>query len=499
VDTQHQTEGKSLAEIISIRKEKLDKIRELGYEPYSYEFAKSHSCEQILSDYESIKEELTVHLAGRIMAIRKMGRASFCHIQDETGRLQLYLRENQIGEKSYELFKHLDIGDFLGAVGKVFKTRTGEITLFADEIHLLSKNIRPIPIVKEKDGTVFDAFSDKEQRYRQRYLDLIVNPETKNVFRMRSQILQWSRDFLNQHGFLEVETPSLQPIYGGASAKPFKTHYNALNRNYFLRIAVELYLKRLIIGGFEKVYEIGKNFRNEGIDRTHNPEFTLLEFYQAYVDYNYMMDFVEDFFHFIVKNVGREEIDYGEHKIRFDQKFQRRRMFDLLKEHTGTDLTPLSEDELKEFCLAKGIELKPGYRYGKYIELIFDQFVEPHLIQPTFVMDYPKEISPLAKPKRDGNSRIVERFELYIAGKEFANAFSELNDPFDQRSRLEEQKRLSEMGDEEAQTMDEDFVVAMEHGMPPTGGVGIGIDRLVMLFTNQQSIKDVILFPQLRT
>lgn len=433
------------------------------------------------------------------MTVRKMGKASFCHIQDECGKIQVYFKKDIVGEVGYQLFGLLDIGDIIGVVGKVFKTHTGEITIAANKLHLLSKNLRPIPIVKEKDGTLFDAFTDKEQRYRQRYLDLIVNPQVKEVFKIRCRIIQWTRDFLNSNGFLEVDTPILQSLYGGANARPFKTFYNSLNRDFFLRIADELYLKRLIIGGFEKVYEIGKNFRNEGFDRNHNPEFTLLEFYQTYVDYNYMMDFVEKYFKFICEKMGTYQVQFGEHRIDFSLPFRRVKMFDLLEEAIGKNISKYSESELRNLCIENGIEVKTNYNDGKYIELLFDQFVESKLIQPTFVIDYPKAISPLAKSKRDGTPDIVERFELYIIGSEFVNAFSELNDPIDQRERLENQSRLRELGDEEAQTMDEDFIQAMEFGMPPTGGVGIGIDRVVMLFTNQRSIKDVILFPQMRT
>jgi len=491
--------GKSLAEILAVRREKVEKIREMGFEPFAYEFAKTHSNPEIIRDYETLKESITVRIAGRIMAIRRMGRASFCHIQDEKTKLQLYFQEDKIGTANYALFKLLDIGDIIGASGIVTKTRTGEITIFAEALQLLAKSIRPIPIVKEKDGEVFDAFSNKEQRYRQRYLDLIVNPEIKDTFIMRSKIIQWCRDFLNERGFLEVETPTLQPIYGGASARPFKTFYNALDREFYLRIADELYLKRLIIGGFEKVYEIAKNFRNEGIDRNHNPEFTALEYYQQYVDYNFLMDEVETFFKFIAGKIGRSSFDFAGSIIDFSKPFQRKRMFDLLQEHVGTDIYGMSATNLREFCIGKGLAVDKSVGYGKMIELLFDHFVEDKLIQPTFVTDYPKAVSPLAKMSRDGRQDIVERFELYVAGQEFANAFSELNDPFDQRERLESQNRLREAGDDEAQTMDEDFVTAMEYGMPPTGGVGIGIDRLVMLFTNQRYIKDVILFPQLRS
>jgi lysyl-tRNA synthetase class 2 len=499
VNPEEQHIGKSLSEILKIRQEKLTKIRELGFEPFPYNFTQSHTCRQIVENYTALAETVSVSLAGRIMAIRKMGRASFCHIQDESGKLQLYFQENKIGANVYELFGLLDIGDIIGVKGKVFKTRTGEITLFVEELQLLSKNIRPIPIVKEKDGIIFDTFSDKEQRYRQRYLDLIVNPEVKEIFKLRSKIIQLTRDFLNQRGFLEVETPILQPNYGGAFAKPFKTYYNALDRDFYLRIADELYLKRLIIGGFEKVYEISKNFRNEGIDRNHNPEFTALEFYQTYVDYYFLMDMVEDYFHFIADNLTQSTLTFGDYAIDFSQPFQRRAMLDLIKENVGTDIRELSEREMTALCQQKGLAVESKTGYGKLIELLFDNFVAEKLIQPTFVTDYPKAISPLAKSKRDGSKDLVERFELYIAGQEFANAFTELNDPFDQRERFENQTKLRELGDEEAQAMDEDFVTAMEYGMPPTGGVGIGIDRAVMLFTNQRSLKDVILFPQLRT
>jgi len=499
LNNSEQIEGRSLAEILKIRREKLQKIKELNFNPYEYEFPKTHSCNDVIDNFDQLENEDTVKVAGRLMAIRRMGRASFCHIQDENGKIQIYFQENKIGKLGYKLFKLLDIGDIVGITGIVFKTQTGEITVAAMELKLLAKNLRPIPTVKEKNGKVFDAFTDKEQRYRQRYLDLIVNPSVKEVFKLRSKIIQWTREFLDGYGFLEVETPVLQPIYGGAFAKPFKTFYNVLNRDFYLRIADELYLKRLIIGGFEKVYEISKNFRNEGVDRNHNPEFTSLEFYQTYVDYNYLMDFMEKYFKFMIKKIGKSQFEFGEHIIDFSNPFEKRKMFDLIEEYVGCDVKPLSEDELRSLCEERGIEGKPGYKYGKFIELLFDNFVEHHLIQPTFVIDYPKEISPLAKTKRNGSDKIVERFELYIGGQEFANAFTELNDPVDQRERLEKQSRLRELGDEEAQAMDIDFITAMEYGMPPTGGVGLGIDRIVMLFTSQKSIKDVIFFPQMRT
>jgi lysyl-tRNA synthetase class 2 len=500
--------GKSLAEIIAIRRKKIEKIRELGFNPYEYEFLKTHSCKEVIDNYEDLKETIqpapeglagTVNLAGRIMSLRRMGRASFCHIQDEEGKVQLYFQENKLGKLQYELFKLLDIGDIIGVSGTVFKTKTGEVTIFVEKLEVLAKSIRPLPIVKEKDGNVYDAFSDKESRYRQRYLDMIVNPEVKEVFKLRNKIIEWTRDFLNQNGFLEVETPALQPIYGGASARPFKTYYNALDRTFYLRIADELYLKRLIIGGFEKVYEISKDFRNEGIDRIHNPEFTALEFYQAYVDYEYMMDFVEKYFKYISSKIGKFKFEYNGHIVDFNKPFARKPMFELLKEYVGLDFIDLSESDLREVCQEKGIELNPNDHYGKYIEYLFSEFVEPNLIQPTFVKDFPKAISPFAKPLRSGTENLAERFELIICSQEFANSFSELNDPFDQRKRFEKQKSLRDSGDEEAQMMDEDFLTAMEYGMPPTGGVGIGMDRVIMFFSNRNSIKDVIIFPHLKT
>jgi len=490
--------GKSLAEIIEVRKDKLKQLRELGINPYPYEYKRSHFCNDIINNYTDIKEKVVVKVAGRLSSIRQMGRANFADIQDSSGKIQVFLQEKKLGNLGYKLFKLLDLGDIIGVAGTVTETRTGQITIFAEELTILSKSLRPLPVVKEKDGKVYDAFKDKEQRYRQRYLDLIVNPESKNVFETRSRLTQWTRDFLNNRGYLEVETPILQPLYGGASATPFKTHYNALNREFFLRIADELYLKRLIIGGFDKVYEISKNFRNEGVDRTHNPEFTALEFYETYVDYNYMMDFVEDLFHNLCERLGKSIFHYDEHEIDISQPFQRKTMFELLEEYTGLNLKEADEDEMKNACESKGIKTESTDHYGNYIEYLFDRFVEPNLIQPTFVMDYPKAISPLAKIKRDGSDRIVERFELFIGAKEFANAFSELNDPIDQEERLRTQERLGAEGDAEAQTYDKDFITAMEYGMPPTGGVGVGIDRMTMLFTNQSSIRDVLLFPQMK-
>jgi len=490
--------GKSLSEIINVRKEKINKLRELGVNPYPYEYNRTHLANEVIETYSEIKEKVVVRLAGRLTAIRQMGKANFCDLQDTSGKIQVFFQQKKLGDEQYNIFKLLDIGDIIGVAGIVTETKTGQITVFVEELTLLSKSIRPLPIVKEKDGQVFDAFADKEQRYRQRYLDLIVNPDSRKVFETRSRITTWIRNFLDEHGYLEVETPVLQKLYGGAHARPFKTYYNALNREFYLRVSDELYLKRLIIGGFDKVFEMSKNFRNEGMDRNHNPEFTLLEFYETFVDYNYMMDFVEKMFHYIAEKIGESEFAYEGQTINVAKPFARRTMFSLFEEYVGTDLSDADEEKMKEVCVSRGMKLEGNENYGNYIEYLFDEFVEPNLIQPTFVIDFPKAVSPLAKLKRDGSDKIVERFELFIGAKEFANAFSELNDPIDQDERLRNQERLGQEGDEEAQTYDKDFIQAMEFGMPPTGGVGIGIDRLTMLFTKQKSIRDVILFPQMK-
>ncbi|MCK5520941.1 MAG: lysine--tRNA ligase, partial [Candidatus Marinimicrobia bacterium] len=437
-------------------------------------------------------------VAGRMMGVRIMGKASFAHIEDGEGRIQLYISKSEIGEDAYKMFKMLDIGDFIGVKGLVMKTRTGEITVKAQELTLLSKNIRPLPIVKEKDGIVHDAFADKELRYRKRYLDLIVNPHVKETFKKRSMIMRATREFFDGLGFLEVETPVLQPLYGGANARPFTTMHNALNSQFFLRIADELYLKRLIVGGFEKVYEIAKNFRNEGMDKNHNPEFTAIEFYESYVDYHTMMDRVEGYFRFVAKRLDIKEVDYQGEKINIENAFARKPMFELFDDYVGKDIRNYTKDELAALCVEKGLKVDPKWNYGNLIDELFDAFVEPKLVQPTFVIDYPREISPLAKVKRDGDSKFVERFELFICGTEYANAFSELNDPVDQRERLESQAALRDAGDAEAQTLDEDFIQAIETGMPPTGGCGIGLDRLIMFFTGENSIKDVLLFPAMK-
>lgn len=494
---EHQEKHSTLQDILTLRKEKVRQLREMGINPYPCAYDVTHKSADVVEQFDTLENE-SVSVAGRIMSVRVMGKASFAHIMDGKGKIQIYLSQRDIGDEAYAVFKMLDIGDFIGVKGLVMKTRTGEVTVKGESMTLLSKNIRPLPIVKEKDGVLHDAFSDKELRYRKRYLDLIVNPDVRTVFIRRADIMRWTREFFDSRGYLEVETPVLQPIYGGASARPFITRHNALDTDFYLRIADELYLKRLIIGGFEKVYEIAKNFRNEGMDRTHNPEFTAIEFYEAYVDYETMMDLVEEYIRTIAEKSGKTTLDYQDYTLDFSLPFPRKPMFDLFEEYLGTDIREYDIPELRILCKERGIECDPAWNYGQFMDVLFSEVVEHHLITPTFVIDYPKAVSPLAKTKRDGDPRLVERFELYIGGYEYANAFSELNDPVDQRERLESQARLREKGDLEAQVVDEDFLQAVESGMPPTGGVGIGLDRLVMLMTGQVSIKDVILFPAMR-
>tara|TARA_B100000315_G_C14581983_1_gene590961 strand:- start:2428 stop:3738 length:1311 start_codon:yes stop_codon:yes gene_type:complete len=432
------------------------------------------------------------------MALRKMGKASFAQIMDSEGRIQFFIRQDDVGEESYTHFKLLDIGDYVGIEGYVFKTKTEEISIHADTLTILAKSIRPLPIVKEKDGDVFDAFTDKEQRYRNRHLDLILNPEVKDTFVKRARIIKTVRNFLDDKGFLEVETPVLQPLYGGASARPFKTHHNTLDQTFFLRIADELYLKRLIIGGIDRVYELSKDFRNEGMDRNHNPEFTMLEFYWAYADYEDCMQITEVMIQKSAESVGALQINWGGMEIDLSKPFARRPILGLLKDATGHDLGDVTDDEICTVCKENGVDVDNNANYGQMLDELMGKLVEPNLIQPTFAIDYPKAISPLAKAHRNGDPNMVERFELFIGGAEFANSFTELNDPLEQRLRLEAQAELRERGDEEAQSVDENFIQAMECGMPPTGGVGIGIDRLSMLLTGNRWIKDVILFPALK-
>ncbi|MCF7808536.1 MAG: lysine--tRNA ligase [Candidatus Marinimicrobia bacterium] len=489
---------RTLKEIMSQRLAKRESLLNEGVNPYPYKFDRSHLITAALEDFDQLAEKTEISFAGRLMSRRVMGKASFANIMDGSGRIQLFISREEIGVEAYTLFKGLDLGDFIGVSGKLMTTRTGEKTLKVASLTLLSKNIRPLPNVKEKDGQTFDGFEDKEQRYRKRYLDLIVNPEVKETFVKRAAIYRSIRKFFDGSDYLEVETPILQPLYGGASARPFMTHHNALNMPLYLRIADELYLKRLIIGGFEKVYEFSRNFRNEGMDRTHNPEFTAIEWYEAYVDYHYLMDQVESLFKHLCADLGQSTFSFKGHEIDLTQEFQRAPMAELVAEHVGIDLATANEKELLTVCRKHKVDVDTNANYGQLLDELFDALVQPHLIEPTFVTEYPKAISPLAKHLRDSDGTFVERFELFIAGSEFANAFSELNDPVDQRARLEAQAALREAGDDEAQVVDEDFLQAMEYGMPPTGGVGMGLDRLIMLLTDNPSIRDVLLFPQMR-
>lgn len=491
------------------RRGSLEALRAMGINPYpAAEFPVSHHAKALLKDFDANEEDpqfKQVTLAGRIMTKRIMGKASFTDIMDSTGRIQLYLNRDELcpnEDKSLynDAFKkHLDIGDFIGVTGFIFRTRMGEITLHVLELTVLSKSLKPLPVVKTDDeGNVYDAFTDPEQRYRMRYVDLIVNEGVRETFAKRTRILNAMREFFNQYDYLEVETPILQPIPGGAAARPFATHHNALNMPLYLRIANELYLKRLIVGGYEGVYEFSKDFRNEGMDRTHNPEFTVMEIYVAYKDYFWMMDFTERMLVHVVRTVnGSTTLPYGDKEIDFGTGFKRISMRDAILEHTSFDIDGKNVAELKEACKNLGIETDDTMGKGKLIDEIFGEKCEPHYIQPTFITDYPVEMSPLCKRHRD-NPDYTERFELMINGKELANAYSELNDPIDQRARFEEQVKLSEKGDDEAMFIDQDFLRALEYGMPPTSGMGIGIDRLTMLLTNQASIQEVLFFPQMR-
>ncbi len=483
------------------RHEELKELIAKGIQPFAYNFDVDSYSLNIKNNYDQY-ENKTVKIAGRIMAIRRMGKASFAHIQDNLGKIQIYLKKDEIGDY-YDIFKLLDIGDIIGVEGFVFKTKTGEISVHAKSFLLLAKSIRPIPIAKEavdEEGNkiVYDQFADKELRYRQRYLDLIVNPHVKDVFLLRSKIVTEIRKYLDENGIVEVETPILQPLYGGATARPFVTHHNTLDIDLYLRIADELYLKRLIVGGFDGVYEISKDFRNEGMDRTHNPEFTMLELYVAYKDYFWMMEFVENMISKLCNNVfGTTEFEIEGNIVNFKPPWKRISMVDELKNQAGIDVLSASNEELKKFLKSKHIEITGGESKGKLIDLLFEATIQPNLVQPTFVIDYPVELSPLAKKHRSREG-LVERFEGFVLGREICNAFSELNDPIDQRYRFEDQSKMREEGDEEAHQIDEDFLRALEYGMPPTAGLGVGIDRLVMLLTNQSSIRDVIFFPQMR-
>jgi lysyl-tRNA synthetase class 2 len=488
-------------ELIKRRYEELSELYEKGFQPFAYSFDVDFDSDKIKQSFNE-NEKVPVKIAGRIMAIRRMGKASFAHIMDHKGRIQIYLRKDDIGEQ-YDAFKLMDIGDFVGIEGYIFKTKTGEISVHVTSLILLSKSLRPLPIAKEttdEEGNkiIHDQFADKELRYRQRYVDLIVNPDVRETFIKRSKIITAIRSYLDAHEYLEVETPILQPLYGGAAARPFITHQNSLDIDLYLRIADELYLKRLIVGGFNGVYEISKDFRNEGMDRTHNPEFTMMELYVPYKDYEWMMNFVENLITHICKTVFNSfEFVYEGKNINFKSPWQRISFVDAIEDKTGINVIKAAYDELKNLASNLGIDLSVTAGRAKLIDEIFGSAIEPELIQPTFVVDYPLILSPLAKKHRSKEG-LVERFEAYAAGREICNAFSELNDPIDQRSRFEEQVRLKDAGDEEAHQVDEDFIRALEYGLPPTAGIGIGIDRLVMLLTNQSSIRDVILFPQMK-
>jgi len=488
------------------RREELNTIKQAGIDPYPAAlFDVDNYAKEIIDNYEKNNlDHLSVSMAGRLMSRRIMGKASFADLQDSTGKIQLYLNRDEIcpGENKVlynDIFKKLlDIGDIIGVKGYIFKTQMGEISIHVQELKLLAKSVRPLPVVKEKEDKVFDAFTDTEMRYRQRYVDLIVNPQSKEVFIKRSQITNFMRTFLNEKGYLEVETPVLQPLYGGAAARPFKTHHNTLDMTLYLRIANELYLKRLIVGGFDGVYEFAKDFRNEGMDRFHNPEFTMLELYVAYKDYYWMMELYEEMIEAMVISLyGTTEIPYGPHLVNFQRPWKRYTMYEVIREFTGIDISEMPESALIDTAKKLNVPIDKTMGKGKIIDQIFGEKCEPFLIQPVFITDYPVEMSPLSKKHRS-KPGLVERFEVICIGKEICNAFTELNDPLDQRERFEKQLELGIRGDEEAMVLDEDFLRAIEYGMPPTAGIGIGIDRLTMLLTNSQSIQEVIFFPQMR-
>ncbi|MFP3948514.1 MAG: lysine--tRNA ligase [Gemmatimonadota bacterium] len=533
----------STEELNQIRQARIDKLRELrerGIEPYAYHYDPSHSSVEARALFEDAEEAddldddghgETVSLAGRMVSWRAHGKSAFADLEDQSGRIQLYFRKDVLGGEAFDELDLLDLGDWIGIEGPLFRTRMGEVTVRVTSYRLLSKSLRPLPLGKVEvddetgERVVHSGFADTESRYRQRYADLAVHPEVREVFRTRARMIKALRDFMDGRDFLEVETPALQPLYGGATARPFVTHHNTLDRRLFLRIADELYLKRLIVGGFERVYEIAKDFRNEGIDRSHNPEFTMLEFYQAYADYRQMMNLVEELLtHTAEETTGGSVVTFQGAELRFEAPFRRISFLDALRAALGTDPAHLDDQSLRDRAEELGIPELAGAGRGKLLDKLFGELVEPDLVQPTFVLDYPRELSPLAKAKRstgrareDADGRgppvgdattdrpagkdgleLTERFELYVASMEIANAFSELNDPIDQRRRFEEQTRLGAEGDEEAHRIDEDYIRALEYGMPPTGGVGIGVDRLAMILTDQPSMRDVILFPILR-
>ncbi|MGD6857688.1 lysine--tRNA ligase [Bacillus infantis] len=481
-----------------VRREKMNSLREKGMDPFGKRFERSHQSQDLIDEYgeqekEAIEEQnVSVTLAGRIMTKRGKGKAGFAHIQDLKGQIQIYVRQDAVGEESYEIFNSADLGDLVGVTGTLFKTKVGELSIKVEAFELLTKSLRPLP---EK----FHGLKDVEQRYRQRYLDLIMSQESKKTFITRSRIIQSMRRYLDSHGYLEVETPMMHSIAGGASARPFITHHNALDMELYMRIAIELHLKRLIVGGLEKVYEIGRVFRNEGVSTRHNPEFTMIELYEAYADYRDIMSLTENLVAHIAEEVlGTTTVQYGDYEVNLKPEWTRLHMVDAIKEHTGVDFwKQMSKEEAQALAKEHNVEIKETMEYGHIVNEFFEQKVEEKLIQPTFIYGHPVEISPLAK-KNEEDPRFTDRFELFIVAREHANAFTELNDPIDQRERFEAQLKEREQGNDEAHMMDDDFIEALEYGMPPTGGLGIGIDRLVMLLTNSPSIRDVLLFPLMR-
>lgn len=487
-----------LSELLQIRRNKLDELRKLGVDPFGTKYERTATAKEVLDKYDGMEKDdlqeagVEVSLAGRIMAKRGMGKASFAHIQDLTGRIQIYVRQDTIDEKKFEAYSLLDLGDIIGVRGTVFKTKTGELSIKVLELEILSKSLLPLP---EK----YHGLKDVEMRYRQRYVDLIMNPDVQQTFVTRSRIIQSMRRYLDSHGYLEVETPTLHAIAGGAAARPFITHHNALDMTLYMRIAIELHLKRLIVGGLEKVYEIGRVYRNEGISTRHNPEFTMIELYEAYADYNDIMNLTENLVAHIAQEVlGTTKIQYQNHEVDLTPQWRRVSMVDAVKEVTGVDFSAqMTDEEAHRVAKEHNVKVEPHHTFGHILNAFFEEFVEETLIQPTFVTGHPVEISPLAK-KNDKDPRFTDRFELFIVAREHANAFSELNDPIDQRQRFEAQLEEREHGNDEAHEMDDDFIRALEYGMPPTGGLGIGVDRLVMLLTNAPSIRDVLLFPHMR-
>lgn len=493
--------AEELNDQMQVRRDKMGQAREMGIDPFGDKFPRTHLAAELQDKYgEFTKEELEeqeseenqVTIAGRMMTKRGKGKAGFAHIQDVSGQIQLYVRQDEIGEEAYELYKNIDLGDIVGVTGVMFKTNVGELSIKVSEFQLLTKALRPLP---EK----YHGLKDIEQRYRQRYLDLITNQESKDTFVLRSKIIQEMRNYLNDRGFLEVETPMLHAIPGGAAARPFETHHNALDMDLYMRIAIELHLKRLIVGGLEKVYEIGRVFRNEGVSTRHNPEFTMIELYEAYADYHDIMELTENMVaHIAEKLFGKTTIMYDDYEVDLTPKWRRLHMVDAIKEHTGVDFwKQMSDKEARSLAKEHNIDIQDMMTYGHIVNEFFEQVVEEKLIQPTFIYGHPVEISPLAKKNKE-DERFTDRFELFIVGREHANAFTELNDPIDQRERFEAQVKERDQGNDEAHLMDEDFLESLEYGMPPTGGLGIGIDRLVMLLTNAPSIRDVLLFPQMR-